>query len=429
MQQMAKVAFIVSAASWVHALARFNEGRAFRPRNAPTPMLTSSTTSTTTAKTGSAKPSSSANLSSLPSGIPINLVNDDNVGERPKRKWKGKGAGKTKAVVNGGNGITYVVRKNKSGKHDIKTPELDDDDPKQCPGGGIYPDWSKLEKRMNSEKPVFAPPVASRTVEEHGKPHYVFISGLPYSGTTALYGLISTSPEVSNLCKGKANCCEGLPLLTPSGMISYVSALNPEYPKDWTAAFGVYKQFWNLSKPILVDKSIGNIDRFPKMLQAVQREGARASFIYVVRSKCYYQHPELWNIADELRKVVERGDELRSAGARFLVVKYEDMLANPYKVSKDILDFIPELQSLDPLQNGLKGAPYTDGDNRGQGLATYVKLKRFFVMGRPTLAIPPDEGKWLRKLGYTKKYFSHAPFAQGYFKNGAPLLYPAESEK
>eukprot|EP00746_Dinoflagellata_sp_MGD_P005993 gnl/MRDRNA2_/MRDRNA2_111632_c0_seq1.p1 gnl/MRDRNA2_/MRDRNA2_111632_c0~~gnl/MRDRNA2_/MRDRNA2_111632_c0_seq1.p1 ORF type:complete len:416 (-),score=79.33 gnl/MRDRNA2_/MRDRNA2_111632_c0_seq1:209-1456(-) len=391
-------------------------GRHFRRKNAPVSSSwasLSSSAQTAVALIQYSTPNATVTmLSSLSTSVPVNLV---------KRKTKGKGKGKRK---NKGKLKGKQKQLLKAGK--VKAGGADDDQPRACPGGGIYPDLSILEKNMRKQKAVFAAhPAAPQTAGGQRTPHYVFISGLPYSGTTALYGLVSTSPVASNLCKGNANCCEGMPLLVPHGMVSPAFSMNPAYPTDWSAALGVYKQFWDLSKPVLIDKSIGNIDRFPKILKAVQQEGARASFIYVVRSKCYYSHAEMWNTADELRKVVERGKELRKAGASFLAVKYEDMVSNPYAVAKQVLKVIPELQSLDPTKNGLAGAPYTDGDNRGLGLATFVNLKRAFLTQRPKMPISEEEGKWMQKLGYTKKYFTHAPFAQGYFKNGAPLIVPA----
>merc|ERR1719235_109873 len=77
---------------------------------------------------------------------------------------------------------------------------------------------------------------------------YVFITGLAYTGTTSLYGLLSTSPQTSNLCKGLGNCCEGAPILEKAGLWPYNQASNPDYPADWKRALGVYSKYWDMSK-------------------------------------------------------------------------------------------------------------------------------------------------------------------------------------
>jgi hypothetical protein len=247
-------------------------------------------------------------------------------------------------------------------------------------------------------------------------PHqYVFITGLAYTGTTSIYGLLSTSPQTSNLCGGFGNCCEGAPILEKAGMWPESQAANPAYPADWKAALNVYNKYWNLSKPILIEKSVGNMARFPKIWNTVRATGAKASFVFVVRSTCFFKH-NLWpgnGWLSGMNEVVQSAEYLRNAGARVHIVKWEDMVGNPYAVAKDLLKFLPELVSLDPRQSGLHDAPYVTlehQDMRAVPAASFsssVGKVQALNQGRP---ISIWEGKMMDALGYTSQWFDTSPF-------------------
>lgn len=209
-----------------------------------------------------------------------------------------------------------------------------------------------------------------------------------------------------------------------AGLIPPTAPTNPAYPLDWAGAIKTFEKFWNTSKPVLLEKSVANIKRFPAIWQALKVQGARASFIYVVRSKCFYNHPDLWpELAAGMKDAVEVGDWLTQTGAQFKVVKYEDMVNDPYAMAADLLSFIPELESLDPLRTGLHSAPYVgQGDNRALSVAAYVHLRRIFATQYPGKPINSVEGIWMDKLGYTKRYFEKVPFAKGYQWTGAPIF-------
>lgn len=305
--------------------------------------------------------------------------------------------------------------------------------PDKCPMGGLHPDIELLVRNMKSGSPVRVSRSAPKDYagKTHKGSHYVFITGMPYSGTTALYGLLSTSPHASNLCSGLGQCCEGGPLLLNAGLIPPNIPMDPRFPKDWDKAITVFQGYWNLSKPVLVEKSVSNLDRFPQIWATLKKEGARVSFLYLARSKCFYNHPELWYTwKEELKGAFEMAEVLRKDGAGFHVVKYEDMVSDPYSFSRQILDVIPELESLDPMFNGLHSAPYVNqskwatgqGDYRGLSVASYVYLKRFFLTQFPGLAITQSEGFFMMKSGYTKQYFAEKPFATGYLTSGAPMF-------
>merc|ERR1719161_1626519 len=100
--------------------------------------------------------------------------------------------------------------------------------------------------------------------------------------------------------------------------------------------------------------------RFPRLYQTVRSMGANASFIYVVRSTCFFKHSlygrDRWLTG--MKEVLQSAQEMRNAGAKVLIVKWEDIVGNPYVVAQDLMNFLPELVSLDPSKNGLHSAPY-----------------------------------------------------------------------
>lgn len=316
-----------------------------------------------------------------------------------------------------------------------------------CPLGGIVPDkerikWASaataykakveaaqkaqveamhkvVQQRLKLSPAAQTPKQVLQKIAGNLSHHYVFITGLAYTGTTSLYGLLSTSPQTSNLCKGLGNCCEGAPILEKAGLWPYNQASNPAYPADWKRALAVYSKYWDMSKRILLEKSVNNMNRFPKLYQAVRSIGANASFIYVVRSTCFFKHnlygSNRWLTG--MSEVLQSAQQMRNAGAKVLIVKWEDVVGNPFAVAQDLLKFLPELVSLDPTKNGLHSAPYVI-DNyvyrnfRAVPTATYSSNLGKVQAVNQGKSIPTWEQKVMEALGYTRQWFEKTPWLQ-----------------
>lgn len=280
--------------------------------------------------------------------------------------------------------------------------------PTKCPKAAIVPDLKLLQKNIASG------PVRGKEVKTSGS-HYVFITGLPYSGTTSVYGLVSTSPMASNLCSGHKNCCEGGPLLVDAGLLPSNQAYNPVYPQDWNEAVKVYQKYWNMSAPVLVEKSVGNIDRFPHIWKALKAKNVRASFIYVVRSACFYAHLDQTGSQwlPNMKQVIFQTHSLQKSGAPVLLVKYEEMIKDPYAVARQILDFVPDLKALDPSKNGLHDAPLVGKgmyqSERSSSLVEFIHNKAVFPVQCPG-ALTPEAGKIMEMLGYSKEWMDQVPW-------------------
>lgn len=280
--------------------------------------------------------------------------------------------------------------------------------PTKCPKAAMVPDLRSLQRNTTLG------PVRGKAVQP-SRPHHVFITGLPYSGTTSVYGLVSTSPRASNLCSGHKSCCEGGPLLVDAGLLPASQAYNPSYPKDWNEAIKVYQKFWNMSAPVLVEKSVGNIDRFPRIWKALKAKGASASFIYVIRSACFYAHLDQagsqW--LPNMKSVVIQTRALQKASAPVMLVKYEDMVRDPFGVARQILNFVPELLLLDPAKNGLHDAPFVGKgmlqSDRSSSLVEFITRKGMFPVQCPG-PLTPEAGKVMDMLGYSKEYMEQLPW-------------------
>lgn len=299
-----------------------------------------------------------------------------------------------------------------------------------CPVGGIVPDKEQIKRAVAAgvvfpnrsitgyeAKVEFVRNVVQRGMKlsptkqilqqakttEH---EYVFITGLPYSGTTSLYGLLSTSPQASNLCKGLQLCCEGAPILANAGLWPVSQALNPAFPADWKKAITVYSKFWNMSKPILLEKSVNNMKRFPRLYQTLHSMGAKASFIYVVRSTCF-SRPGIYGAngwVTGMTEVLQSAQYMRNAGAKVLIVKWEELVGNPYAVTQDLMNFLPELVSLDPTKNGLHDSSFLDQNMRAVPAATFSTNFKVEAVNQG-MPISPWEQKMMEALGYTRQWF------------------------
>eukprot|EP00746_Dinoflagellata_sp_MGD_P065099 gnl/MRDRNA2_/MRDRNA2_27130_c0_seq1.p1 gnl/MRDRNA2_/MRDRNA2_27130_c0~~gnl/MRDRNA2_/MRDRNA2_27130_c0_seq1.p1 ORF type:complete len:340 (-),score=60.93 gnl/MRDRNA2_/MRDRNA2_27130_c0_seq1:82-1101(-) len=292
------------------------------------------------------------------------------------------------------------------GKHENATG-----DTWHCPKVAVLPSLTALEKQM-AAGPIYGKRPLHQQKHNQSVPHYVFISGGAYSGTTALYGLVSTSPAVSNLCSAHEICCEGAWILMRRKLVPGRKALDPQFPKDWRQALNVYREYWNTSKPVLVDKSPANLMKFKHIWKDLRHTEAKVSFIYVIRSKCFgHRVVDGGNWTSLAHAEVTQIKALRAQGAPVHLVKYEDMLGNPAGVAEDLLDFIPELQSIDLRFQGLHDAPAVNKDDpRAVPLAKFVLNEECFPFFKSGISVSLYDQNLMAELGYKKDWFHTAPY-------------------
>jgi hypothetical protein len=250
-------------------------------------------------------------------------------------------------------------------------------------------------------------PVLAKQKAYDGSTHqYVFSTGLAYTGTTALYGLLSTSPKASNLCAAHGICCEGSWELMHHNLMDYHHKDDPNLPVDWNEAVKIFEKTWDLSKPVLLDKSPDYFHQTDRMVTSLTASGKNVSIIYLVRSPCAGKRP---NYDPGVALMMETIGKLRALGARLHIVKYEELITDPYSVAERLLEFLPELESLDPSKSGLHDAPYVGpSDDRAKPLTEFIQSKAIgnHIMQKKDISITKSEEEYLKELGYTTTWWN-----------------------
>jgi hypothetical protein len=172
---------------------------------------------------------------------------------------------------------------------------------------------------------------------------YVFVLSLPYSGSTVLWRLLSTSPTASS------HPVEGQ-TLPGVKQIVWERRWEPDHKLPWEDIKQKWEQAWDMTKPVLLEKSP------PHIIRAfdIERVFLPAYFIVMIRDP--YAFCEGVRRRDRVN--VGSGAEFWARCATYQVrnieglknviyFKYEDFADDPASAKDQILDFIPELQHLD----------------------------------------------------------------------------------
>jgi hypothetical protein len=173
---------------------------------------------------------------------------------------------------------------------------------------------------------------------------YLFLLCPPYSGSTLLWKLLSTSENVSSLpLEGQF-----LPELKD---IMRDRQWNADHPMPWPDIKKVWETYWDKSKPVLLEKSPPNMIRAHDILEHFQP----VRFIVMVRNP-YAQAEGLmrhnnWTAKRAanfsmmcLRTQLKNAQELDDV----LVMTYEALVQDPVKACTKLATFMHELGDMDP---------------------------------------------------------------------------------
>lgn len=171
---------------------------------------------------------------------------------------------------------------------------------------------------------------------------FLFVLCPPYSGSTALWQILCTSPAISALPK-EGQSLEGVREVMRKD--PYNEAI--EFP--WTSIRQAWESVWDLDSPILLEKSPPNLVRALE----IERVFEPCHFIAMVRdpyAACEgisrRDHMSLENSARFWIKCAEHQIRNIEGLKRILFFTYEDLCDNTQSVREQVLDFIPELQSI-----------------------------------------------------------------------------------
>ena len=184
---------------------------------------------------------------------------------------------------------------------------------------------------------------------------YIFILSPSYSGSTILYKLINTSPNISTLISNAnpSHVGEGCALFHMTNKYKIKNYLkirtNPNVRLPMDLVKEAYESIWDTNKPILCDKSIPTLYR-AKHYDDYFKQFGEVYFISLIRNPYFTRHnmKEWYNDACYVKHNIESFKNL-------IHITYEDLTNNIENVIDKILNFVPELETLN------KNVTYVNG--------------------------------------------------------------------
>ena len=188
----------------------------------------------------------------------------------------------------------------------------------------------------------------------------LIVMGHPFSGTSALEGLIGTGSGVTDLCKSGTWQCEDTWLLKymDFNMEPGVDEWNEYYPVDAAGYAYAFQHFaltwWNMSKPVLMDKTPNLIARHRVIADAAKMLGVPVKFVLLSRHPFSWTsrtHPfdeKRWLKLMKFNRAVLDDDTID-----VLHVRYEDLAWRMRETVASVEAFAPELGALDPWRSAL----------------------------------------------------------------------------
>lgn len=182
---------------------------------------------------------------------------------------------------------------------------------------------------------------------------YLFILGPPHSGTTVLNMIISSSHNVS--CNNTEGVREGLFLPEVKPLME--DAWDKDANIDLNKIRNIWSRYWNLKKPILLDKSLPNIFRIRQLNTVFDP----AYFLFIISHPLAFVEGvfrRLWHGQERhARVIIEENIETWARIAKIqldytkeqdnaIIVRYEDMCDKFDTEKTRIAKLLPELSDI-----------------------------------------------------------------------------------
>ena len=175
-------------------------------------------------------------------------------------------------------------------------------------------------------------------------PSHLFVLCPPYSGSTILWKLLATSNNVSSMPSEGQFLPELESVMRDKPWVR-------DNPLPWEEIRRVWQSYWDMDKPVLLEKSPPNIIRAAEIAQHFQP----VKFVIMVRNP--YAHSEglmrrnNWTAERAarfsmmcLRTQLENRESLDDT----LVLTYETLVADPVAACDELAQFMPDLADMDP---------------------------------------------------------------------------------
>ena len=188
---------------------------------------------------------------------------------------------------------------------------------------------------------------------------YLFILSPPFQGSTIIYRILSSSPNISTLINNKNWAGEGQWLLESNGYKNYIyNRWNEEFKINLDKIKKCYDKFWDYNKLILCDKSPSFLIRANEIEKYFSKFG-KVYFIISMRNpySCDFEKHSMstknWiKYAQYQKKNIET---LQNK----LYIPYEEFILNKKNTRNKILNFIPQLKELNMDIFNVKGLHHT----------------------------------------------------------------------
>lgn len=177
---------------------------------------------------------------------------------------------------------------------------------------------------------------------------FIFLLCPAYGGSTLLHEIINTSPSVST--NNVYGTCEGQSLPEFRKLIlDKQSRWLEDFTYPWSSIKNIWLQYWDLSKPLLMEKSPPNLLRASEILQHFQP----VVFIAMVRNpyilcEAMIRRDKMSPTAAASRTILCLNHQKQNLEKLELIhlLRYEDLVSNPTDEKVRLLAFLPELQSI-----------------------------------------------------------------------------------
>ena len=190
---------------------------------------------------------------------------------------------------------------------------------------------------------------------------YLFILCPPFQGSTLIYRLMDTSPSVSTFLGKAPHMGEGQCFIANTDKLYSENRWNKDYEINFQLTEKHFNRNWDMSKPVLCDKSPPNIIRADKIYDYFSKRG-EVYFIIQIRDPYTTNYGsghfggkntlnvtpkeisyKLWDRFAQMQK-----DTYEKYKDNSILITYEELCDDIHVVSNKILNKMPFIGSLGP---------------------------------------------------------------------------------
>lgn len=178
---------------------------------------------------------------------------------------------------------------------------------------------------------------------------YLFILSPPFSGSTLLNEIIDSSYKVS--CNNPYGTKEGQFLPEVKALLWNKENFNPELDIDWAYISKIWHRYWDVTKPVLLEKSPSNLVR----ALDIQKNFQGVYFICLVRDpyslvEGFLRRSIIYKTPSEAAAFVVECFRFQKSNVEALenklLLRYEDIVENREITRDRLIEFIPDIHPI-----------------------------------------------------------------------------------